>query len=75
MQIGGTSMLLVYPKFYFLPIIKEVKFEETDAFREDNVVETMIASKTLLSKEDGYKKLLEEIDEEFVSEELLQKKA
>ena len=63
-------MLLVYPKFYFLPIEKEVKSYETEIYREDDEIETMLKVKTDESKEEWYSKLLGEIDEEFVNEQL-----
>ena len=69
-EVGGTAMLLVYPKFYFLPIEKEVKAYETEIYREDDEIETMLKVKTDESKEEWYSKLLEEIDEEFINEQL-----
>lgn len=71
MQVGGTSMLLVYPKFYFLPITKDRKFNETELYREEDELETMANVKIGHGNEEWHKKLLEEIDEEFINEELI----
>jgi len=63
-------MLLVYPKYYFLPIEKEARSYETDRYRDEEEIETAAQVKKPLNKDDGYKKLFEEIDEEFIKEQL-----
>jgi len=67
-QVGGTAMLLVYPKYYFLPVEKEVRSYEANIYIEDEEIETVAQVKKSLNKDDGYKKLLEEIDEEYINE-------
>ena len=69
-EVGGTAMLLVYPKYYFLPVKKEVRSYETNRYVENDEIETMLKVKTGESKEEWYSKLLGEIDEEFVNEQL-----
>jgi len=61
-------MLLVYPKYYFLPVEKEVRSYEANIYIEDEEIETVAQVKKSLNKDDGYKKLLEEIDEEYINE-------
>ena len=71
MQVGGTSMLLVYPKFYFLPITKEVSSKEENLSRKavENIIAVRFDSNSS-ANDQQYKKLFDEIDEEFVKEEL-----